>query len=857
MSGAPNIPQPQAGPSFDPVSTFLGTLSPTVVETVEVETRLPRLADLPEAYRSGAAATAMASVHPPGGKLWHHQALALELVDAGENVLVTTATGSGKSLVFHYPVLREMVEGDATAIILYPQKALGSDQLGRWRQELGAMDLDPALVAEINGQVPMCERGEILKTARILLMTPDVVHAWFLRLRATREVQDCLRRLRFLVIDEAHLLDGVFGSNCAYFFRRLRFAAMHAKGSSGGTLQLIAASATIGDPVGHVEALTGCRFAHVSEDDNGAPTQPMTLMHIEGADRGRAAENELANIIGELMPEMAGESLLAFADSRQGVERISKLTDDDRVLPYRNGYERADLAAIEGGLKNGSLVAAACTSAFEVGIDINRFRVGLNLGVPPTRRSLRQRAGRIGRAKPGLFAVIAPRAAFTKLGTTFEEAVTGPVEPNHLHLGNRIIQYQQACCLRAELGDDEALIEEALHRLDWPEGFAEAVGWAAPSAFRPHEVEDVARLRGECPHFDFPLRQIANIIFKLRMADDPGVTLGDISIEKAMREAYPGATYLHLRRSYRVVGWRRSPFEHSILLKPEKGRITTTPLMTSAVSASLNAEHIFDQHNLESSQGVFAECRLKVSETVFGYAYGGKKMLYAELAQKNAHMRQQRRDFETTGVLIRIDEPWFRGAAPREVKIRKRVAEALKAILLSEQGIPAGEIDSAHTGIDIVACDGPQKLDSAIVIFDDVPGGLRLTQPLFEDFEAILDRLDRGAGMAGADSLLEPPIIERLRDWYGSLTPSQAPATGTSTDRLFAPGSIVGVSIHGELRMRKLLGHQFVNLDGTDRLMYNYEVEGGTALVSATAIRPVGSDWRFLPDAAARQGGLQ
>jgi DEAD/DEAH box helicase domain-containing protein len=855
MSGAPSISQPQAAPSFDPVSTFLGTLSPTVVETVEVKTRLPRLADLPEAYRIGAASTAMASVHPPGGKLWHHQALALDLVDAGENVLVTTATGSGKSLVFHYPVLREMVEGDGTAIILYPQKALGSDQLGRWRQELAAMDLDPALVAEINGDVSTCERVEILKRARILLMTPDVVHAWLLRLRATQDVQDCLRRLRFLVIDEAHLLDGVFGSNCAYFFRRLRFAAMHAKGNGGGALQLIAASATIGDPVGHVEDLTGCRFAHVSEDDNGAPTQPMTLLHIEGADRGRTAEKALADAIAKLIPEMAGESLLAFADSRQGVERISKLTDDDRVLPYRNGLDRTDLTEIEGGLKNGDLMAAACTSAFEVGIDIDRFRIGLNLGVPPTRCSLRQRAGRIGRSKPGLFAVIAPRAAFTKLGTTFAEAVTGPVEPNHLHLGNRIIQYQQACCLRAELGDAETLIEEALQVLDWPAGFAEAVGWTAPSAFRPPDIDGVARLMGECPHFDFPLRRIADVRFKLCMADDPGVILGDISIEKAMREAYPGATYLHRRRPYRVVGWRRSAFDRAILLKPEKGRIITTPLLKSTASVSLNAEGIFDRHNLVSDQGVFAECRLKVSESVFGYTYGGKKMLYSELAAKNAHMRQQRRFFETTGVLIRIDEPWFSGAAPREVKNRKRVAKALKAILLSEQGIPSGEIDFAHTGIDAIEYGGPQKLDSAIVIFDDMSGGLRLTQPLFEDFDAILDRLDRGAGMAGEDSLLEPPIIERLRDWYGSLTPAEAPQTGTSTDRLFAPGSIVGVSIHGELRMRKLLGHQFVNLDGADRLMYNYEVEDGTALVSATAIRPVGSDWRFLPDAAANLGG--
>ena len=304
--------------------------------------------------------------------------------------------------------------------------------------------------------------------------------------------------------------------------------------------------------------------------------------------------------------------------------------------------------------------------------------------------------------------------------------------------------------------------------------------------------------------------------------DKLGRTLASAStIEKAMREAYPGAIYLHRRRPYRVVGWRRSAFDRAILLKPEKGRIITAPLLKCTASASLNAEGIFDRHNLVSDQGVFAECRLKVSESVFGYTYGGKKMLYSELAPKNAHMRQQRRFFETTGVLIRIDEPWFSGAAPREVKNRKRVAKALKAILLSEQGIPSGEIDFAHTGIDAIEYGGPQKLDSAIVIFDDMSGGLRLTQPLFEDFDAILDRLDRGAGMAGEDSLLEPPIIERLRDWYGSLTPSEAPETGT----------------------------------GTDRLMYNYEVEGGTALVSATAIRPVGSDWRFLPDAAANLGG--
>lgn len=759
-------------------------------------------------------------------------------------------------MIFQHPILRELVEGNGTALVLYPQKALGSDQLGRWRKQLDLMGLDPNLVAEVNGQVPASERSEILKDARVIVATPDVVHAWMLRLQNSGEVREFLARLRFIVIDEAHLLDGVFGSNSAYFFRRLRFAAMRAQGGRAEQLQLIAASATISDPIAHIEALTGCNFVHVSEDDNGAPAYPMTLLHIEGPDRGRSAEDNLANAITEMMPAMEGESMLIFGDSRQGVERVSKLVDDDRALPYRNGYDREDLADIEKGLRSGRLTVATCTSAFEVGIDIDRFRIGMNLGVPATRRSLRQRVGRIGRSKPGLFAVIAPRAAFTKLGTTFEEFVTGPVEPNHLHLGNRIIQYQQACCLRAELDDDDALLKSALAAIDWPCGFSQAVDWAAPSAFRPPEIDGVTRLMGECPHFDFPLRRIADVNFKLRLADDTGVTLGDIPIDKAMREAYPGATYLHLRQSFRVVGWRHSPFERSILLRREKGHVTTIPLLSSTATAALDDQGIFDDHLYAGDRGAVAECRLKISETVFGYTYAGKKMLYSELGHKNAQMRQQRRSFETTGVLIRIQEPWFSGSAPSEVKVRKKVAEAISAILLSERGIPAGEIAIAHTGIAAVDYRGPHKLDDAIVIFDDVSGGLRLTQPLFEGFLEILDRLDRGAGMAGEDSLLDPPIIERLRNWYDSLSPT-AIKPGDLTERLFAPGSIVGVSIRGELHIRKLLGHQYVNLDGVDRLMYNYEVENGTALVSAAAIRAIGSDWSYLANPAASSGAAQ
>lgn len=605
---------PRADHELDPADIFIETLVPTIVETVHLPARAARTAAVPPGYRRGA----IEAIRPTSGKLWRHQAIALDALDKGSNVLVTTATGSGKSLIFQYPVLREMLEGNGTALILYPHKALANDQLRRWRKQLECMGLDPSLVAIVNGQVSASERVDALHDARILLATPDVIHAWMLRLQATANVRSFLSILRFIVIDEAHMFDGVFGSNGAYFFRRLRLAVLQSRTDRNLSLQLIAASATIGDPVAHAEALTGCQFTHISESDNGAPSYPMTLLHIEGPDRGRAAETEMADAITKLLPALGDESMLVFGDSRQGVERISKLLDDDRVLPYRNGYDRTDLADIENGLKSGRVRAATCTSAFEVGIDINLFRIGMNLGVPATRRALRQRAGRVGRSKPGLFAVVAPRAAFTKLGTTFEEFATGAVEPNHLHLQNQIIQYQQACCLRAELGDDEESIAHAAGAVEWPKGFSEALGWAAPCAHRPPDIDRVAQLAGDSPHHDFPLRKIADVSFKLRLADDTAVTLGDIPIDKAMREAYPGAIYLHMRRAYRVTGWRRSGFEHSILLRREKGKTTTIPLLKGRVAASQAIGEILDAHHLESAQGSFTECGMRITETVFG-----------------------------------------------------------------------------------------------------------------------------------------------------------------------------------------------------------------------------------------------
>lgn len=119
-------------------------------------------------------------------------------------------------------------------------------------------------------------------------------------------------------------------------------------------------------------------------------------------------EYEVAKSVHEILLRKGRDgSFITFVDSRKGVEilarRVGETKDEKnalsnaRVLPYRAGYEADDRQAIERRLKNGTLRGVVSTSALELGIDIPSLWVGLNLGVPPTRKVYRQRLGRVGR----------------------------------------------------------------------------------------------------------------------------------------------------------------------------------------------------------------------------------------------------------------------------------------------------------------------------------------------------------------------------------------------------------------------------------------------------------------------------
>lgn len=829
---------------------FVEATGVSILERIDVPPRPERRDALPSAYAVPRIQSWLQLATGSSESVWKHQALSLQAVAAGSNLVISTGTASGKSLIFMVPTIAELQGGEGTILILFPQKALGGDQFMRISKALEQAGLNPNLVGEVHGEVPMAERDRVLSECRVVLATPDVAHCWLMRQLASPAVHAFLRKLRFLVIDEAHVYDGVFGSNSAFFFRRLRAAIQRAKNGNAvaSPLQIIAATATIAEPEEHLQQLTGCPFVCVSENDNGAPFHGLTLLHVDGPAYGGPSEKLAADFGTSLTDVVGSNAFILFADSRQGVERITAGIGAPTVMPNRGGYKSDDRRQIERALHQNKLAGVISTSALELGIDIPQFTIGVNIGVPQTRKAFRQRVGRIGRSMPGVFALVAPASTFTQLGLSFRDFFQGAVEESHLYLENRFIQFQQACCFIDEFGD---LKPSDIGGIEWPDGFDQLVIAARPGAPRPRDLDRVAAKGSDSPQHAFPLRNICEVAFALRSIRNPSEVIGKIELDKALTEAYPGAVYRHFNVVHRVTEWRTNSYEQSIMLEPVKSAQPTRPMARTQVSVAIGGSDLIESRLVRSECGLLAEISMRVTDSVEGILKGSQPLPYRELQQQNRHMRRRQREFTTTGVLLRIEEPWFAGTGEAAVKMRRETAEALRAVMATLHSIAPAELRTAHSNIALFSGAGPRAIDDAIVIFDNVCGGVRLSAPLFGDLVNILDRLARAADLAGSEALLSRASVDRLVRWQRSLATSLEssevkPDVGAGEVLIYAPHSKVGLRMRGEIIERTLLEPQFLTAGDEELLMYRYQTEAsGHAWVSHKQIEPIGNDWRY------------
>jgi DEAD/DEAH box helicase domain-containing protein len=300
--------------------------------------------------------------------LYSHQVEAWEAAQRREHLIVTTGTASGKSLAFNLPVLAALTEEPKhRALYLYPTKALAQDQV----RALSDLKVKKIRAAIYDGDTVSERRWQIRKWSNLILTNPDMLHVGVLPHHD--RWGDVLSNLRFVVVDEAHVYRGVFGSHVGNVLRRLRRLAR----VYGAEPQFLLTSATIANPGELAHSLTGLDFTVVGDD--GAPRAERAisfwnppLLDEELGQRGSALA-EASKLMADLVER--GLRTLVFAKSRRAAELIHRFTverlgDGSRLSPYRAGYTPAQRREIEGRLFGGELLGVSATKARQLGLDV-------------------------------------------------------------------------------------------------------------------------------------------------------------------------------------------------------------------------------------------------------------------------------------------------------------------------------------------------------------------------------------------------------------------------------------------------------------------------------------------------------
>lgn len=697
-----------------------------------------------------------------------------------------------------------------------------------------------------------------LGRARIVLMTPDIFQAWFLRDISKSACRDFLARTSLIIIDEAHALESVLGSNFAYLFRRLCAAHSLARSSpQRKPLQVIAASATILKPETHLHDLTGLRFENIGEGDDGSPHHPRSIFHVGAADKIEA--DTIAQLLCRMIDETSDGSFVTFMDSRQGVERLAvKIDRGDLVKPYRSGYEPEDRIAIENAIRQANLRGVVSTSALELGVDIPHFAIGINIGVPASRKSFRQRLGRVGRQKSGSFGIFAEPFAFKRFGMTLSDYYRASIEPSYLYLHNRFIQYAHARCLVEELEMLGVVGRKvAPSSVSWPEDFESIFEFSHPEgrSVRPKEFDAIAQIGGDSPHTNYPLRNVPEEAFNVvhGRGGNP-FRVGRLSLEQAIREAFPGAVYMHMAKGWYVYEWRSTIFERTIRVSPTQSRSGPSPFIRTFVNFGLDSDGLVERRLRLSEGGFLAECHLQITRKVEGFRDQGGRKLYRDLRREKPSMTPKTRYFRTIGVALQIEEPWF-----REEGIKQQISVAIHQLMIREYSILPQDIGVVSTNIALMRDGQRERISNAIVIFDSVHGSLRLAEPAYLEFSHLLDRLERSGKMSSpGHDLLHPNTVSNLRNWFENLgsegaTEIQLRASDSFIGhegwyQVYSIGSVVAQrDAQGVYKEVEVSNYEFLDIDGERRLFYQYKTDTtGIARVSAEKIESLGDEWEMV-----------
>lgn len=561
-------------------------------------------------------------------QLYAHQAEAINNLYDGHNVIVSTSTSSGKSLIYQIPVLHQLEQDmDTRAMYIFPTKALAQDQKRSLKEMLRFMDgLQEVMVETFDGDTPMAERNNIRDEARIIFTNPDMLHITILP--QEESWRHFLMNLKFVVVDELHVYNGLFGAHVALIMRRLRRICA-ALGNE--RVKFISCSATVANPEDHMKKIFGVEEVKLTDFD-GSPSgrKEFLCWNTPFKDPGDPTSGrgntmaESAKMFCQLI--LRGVRVIAFCRVRKQCEALLQAIKTElqelerpeviaRVMSYRGGYTPQDRRQIEREMFDGKLVGIVATSALELGVDIGSLDAVITVGFPYTIANLRQQSGRAGRRNKDSLSVL--------IGDCFptdqyymsnpDKIFTKPNCELQVDLENMLVLEGHVQCAAYEIPinaeADKAYFGSLLPKIARERMRQDKQGfYHCNERFLPHPSRHVAIRDTEDHHF-----AIINI------TNGANTVLEELEASRAFFTIYEGGIFLHQGNTYLVKEFS----QERMLAKVELVKVDWTTQQRDYTDIDpVVTEHI---RRIPNSRSKAFYGPIKIQQVVFGFFKIDKK----------------------------------------------------------------------------------------------------------------------------------------------------------------------------------------------------------------------------------------
>ena len=636
------------------------------------------------------------------GQLYRFQEESIQEIVFGKNVVIEAPTASGKTEAFLIPVIQK-IKKDADekvvfAVFVYPTKALSRDQypkIQKFTEKIGIT------VKVFDGDTDLKERRSIVENPPHILITNfDVLHY---HLWHQTKFSSLLSSTKILVVDEAHVYSGIFGTNVHYIIKRF-------KRSCSNKLQFIAASATLDNAKEFCQQLFGEKMQSVC--GAGKKGQTDFVMLFPSLRTQRALMVELTKKLTEKK-----HKTMVFNNSHLNSELLAMQARKQKVniKVHRAGLMANYRTSVEKQFKEDSLQAISCTPTLELGIDVGNVDCVISSTIPVNR--LIQRIGRAARKGQRGYAFLAlgndPISQYYK---NHPDDYFEDIEKTYIDPKNPFVEEFQVLAMacdkpisKHELKEHQEVIEQHIIK----ENLLVLNNRIIPNFEKINSMLNEYSIRGIGKSIDIFLN---------------GKKVGDRVLPIALEELHKDAIYFLAGMRYKVKEFEYPKKNYAKLEKIPKDYPYYTKSLTEEWPT---IETVFEKRKANGIEIAF--CKLHIEKKVYGYANIelGQDTTQGEKILLDVPLEY---DFVTKGIVFH---------APRPQKIIENAEDgdytevsgyhATEHVVIEGSNMITGGVSQDLGGISL----GTSGL---IFIYDGAIGGSGASKALFDRFEKAIER---------------------------------------------------------------------------------------------------------------------